>query len=52
MADGSDGNPHFVKRFGLSERYERRFTNDEDRTRWAASVAEANVQTERFSTPS
>src|SRR5437870_3996879 len=29
-----------VKRFELSVRYERRFTNDENRTRWAASGAE------------
>jgi len=29
-----------VKRFELSARYERRFTNDENRTRWAASGAE------------
>jgi hypothetical protein len=33
--------PYHVKRFWLSARYERCFTNGEDRTRWAAGEAEA-----------
>jgi hypothetical protein len=30
----------FVKRFGLSARYKRGFTYDEDRMRWAAGEAQ------------
>lgn len=57
IADGSEGKPYFVKRFGLSARYERRFFHlvkretfrafwrETSKTQWAIGGAEAAVQT-------
>ena len=39
MAELVKREAYLVKRFGLSARYERRFTIDEGRTRWAAGWA-------------